>query len=306
MRVSVILVSYNTKELLRAALSSITDQHEIIVVDNASTDGSAEMVESEFPTAKLIRNDRNVGFGAANNQGMEAASGDLVLLLNSDARPVDDAISQLARLFDETDIVAAGGKLTHPNGSLQESACTELTLWAVFCEQTLLEKVFPRSSFFSSYWQSARLLKNGAGPHEVAQVMGACLMMRPVARFDERFFLYCEDTELCYRLRKHGRIVYDPRSIFVHELGASSQSRWEAVARYNRGKELYFQIHHGRAQAFFCWFFNRIGAFKRVMIWLLATTLTLGTVGSFRNRLILFLRVLFAPISGPQLPADTR
>lgn len=280
--ISVIVVSYNTREHVRCCLSAIEPHHEVIVVDNASADGSAKMVATDFPTALLIRNSNNRGFGAANNQGLKIASHDRVLLLNSDARPMPGAIDELAAVLNNPDCVAAGGRLQHPDGRLQESACGPLTLWSVFCEQTFLERLFPRSALFNSYWRSGRLPEGG----NVEQVMGACLMMRPIERFDERFFLYCEDTELCARLRKHGRIRYEPRAVFTHALGASSTTdRWRSVAYYNRGKELYFSIHHGRTSAVACWGLNRFGAILRIL-----------AGGLITHKARTFRRVLFAPI----------
>ncbi len=305
LRVSVIIVSYNTCELLREALIALKKESpfEIIVVDNASRDGSPDMVEQEFPEVKLIKNDKNRGFGAANNQGLDQMTGDLAFFLNSDARPKPGAIAILAeKLQSHPDAVAAGGKLEFPDGRLQESACTNLTLWAVWCEQSFAEKLFPQSRLLSPYWISSRLAARGPGPHPVAQVMGACLMMRPAERFDERFFLYCEDTELCHRLQKHGNIIYAPEAEFVHELGASSTStRWESVARYNRGKELYFQIHHDSLSSLLCWIFDRKGASLRLVAWSIVALVK----PTARPKVTLFWRVLTAPISGPPRPPDS-
>jgi hypothetical protein len=160
-KVSAVIVSYNTRDLLRRAIRSVIEECEVVVVDNASTDGSAEMVASEFPGVVLIRNQHNAGFGAANNQGIEASSASLILLLNSDAEAKTGAVAELARVLDDLSVVAAGGKLLHPDGRLQESAAGPLTLWAVFCEQSLLEKAFKRSRVFSPYWLSERLLGTG-------------------------------------------------------------------------------------------------------------------------------------------------
>ncbi len=254
--VSVIVVSYNTRELLRECLQSIESHHEIIVIDNASGDGSADMVDSEFPSARLIRNTINRGFGAANNQGISVATGDLVLLLNSDAEAKPGAIDLLSTKV-QGDVVAAGGKLLHPDGRLQESAASNLTLAVVLCEQLYLEKIA------RIYWRSSALLTGG----DVEQVMGACLMMKPVEQFDERYFLYCEDTDLCHRLRRHGRIIYAPEAEFLHHLGASSsQDRWRSIIRYNHGKELYFLIHHGKFSWLGCLFLDRLGALLRCFV----------------------------------------
>jgi GT2 family glycosyltransferase len=345
-KVSVVIVSYNTRDLLRRAVASVLDAHEVVVVDNASADGSAEMIHSEFPGVELIANLENVGFGPANNQGIKAATGSIVLLMNSDAEAESGAVADLAAVFEDPHVVAAGGRLLHPDGRLQESAAGNLTLWAVFCEQTYLEKLFRRSHLFSPYWLSERLLAHelsldaidgndsrrhgvsrvhretqldacespgrndhphltstikgdGLGPFPVAQVMGACLMMRPVELFDERFFLYCEDTELCRRLARRGKILYVPSARFVHTLGASSQTRWEAVARYNRGKELFFRIHSGRTASCLCFGLDRLGALLRLIGWSVASPIV-GSSG--RNKAVLFWRVLTAPVSGPRRP----
>lgn len=306
-RISVIVVSYNTRELLEKCLATLGEADEVIVVDNASSDGSPVMVRDRFPAVTLIENRANKGFGAANNQGLDAMSGEYALLLNSDAEARPGAITQLRETLSESpDIVACGGLLESDDGEAQNSCAGKLTLWALICEQTLLEKALPTSRIFSPYWKTATILAtNPSGAVDVEQVMGACLAMRPLERFDERFFLYCEDTELCRRLRKHGRIVYVPRARFGHALGASSKSRWKAVARYNRGKELYFSITSGRLVAVLAFTINRLGALLRLLIWLAPAVITLGLVAKFRSQTGLFCRVLLAPLTGPARPPDT-
>ncbi len=229
----------------------------------------------------------------------------------SDPEPPDavplgpgDPIQRLADVLHENeDVVAVGGRLEHPSGEVQESAAAELTLWRVFCEQFMLEKLG-----IGGYWRSRALFRESPDePSEAAQVMGACLMFRPIERMDERFFLYCEDTDLCLRLRRHGRIFYVPGARFRHELGASSVGRrWLSVARYNRGKELYFRIHRGRASAALCWLFDRGGALFRLAMWGAATLATLGLVPKFRRQTTLFFRVATAPAKGPPSPRDSR
>ena len=349
---------------------------ELIVVDNASKDRTPQLVTEQFPKVKLIQNDENLGFGSANNRGLAAATGEYALLLNPDAWAEKVAVEQLTDFMDEhQQAVACGGRLVHPDGRLQESAANELTLWAVFCEQTLLERLFRNSCSLSPYWVSGRHVRKqdpsplplpkgeggeelppptgegrGGGslisPLRIAQVMGACLMMRRLAgefmRFDERFFLYCEDTELCKRLRSGSaktysptlprragegesehpnntsehpniqtpehpnEIWYVPEAVFGHALGQSSfENRWRAVRYYNRGKELYFRINHGAAAAFACFLLNRMGALMRLIGWGLPALLTLGVVPRFRTQAALFARVLFGPID-PYTPRDVR
>jgi N-acetylglucosaminyl-diphospho-decaprenol L-rhamnosyltransferase len=276
--VSVVVVSYNTLEKLRRCLTAIGPDHEVVVVDNASADGSASMVASEFSKATLIANTDNRGFGAANNQGARAATRPLVLYLNSDAYAEEGAIDRLAQVFEDESVIAAGGRLLNPDGSLQLSSANHLTLWAVFCEQLYLEKLFQRSRLFSPYWNTRRLIELPC-PADSPQVMGACLMTRRgLEEFDERFFLYCEDTDLCLRLAKRGRIVFVKNASFVHELGSSSAADpVRGVVNYNRGKELYFSIHHGRVAAFTCRVLNRVGALIRCSYWYIRSAMGGGS-----------------------------
>lgn len=302
--VSVVVVSYNTVDKLRRCLAAIEPEHEVIVVDNASKDGSAEMARTEFPAARLIANESNRGFGAANNQGIALARRELVLLLNSDCYAEPGAIRLLADELLKTGASAAGGLLKETDGSIQQSVAGRLTLLAVFLEQSFLERFAGRAR----YWRTDFALDDTKDrtSTEVDQVMGACLMMRPLETFDERFFLYCEDTELCERLRAHGPIIYVPDAEFTHELGSSSKrDPWRGIAFYNRGKELFFSIHRGRIAMAVCWLLNRLGALLRLFIWSLATLLTLGLKPSFRSRPFMWLRVLTAPPRGPRLPTDS-
>ena len=298
-KVSIVVVSFNTREKLRRCLACIEPEFELIVVDNASQDGSPAMVSEEFPSIKLILNSSNLGFGAANNLGCSVATGDLVLFLNSDAYADAGAIRTLAAVFDAPDVVGAGGMLLNPDRSLQQSTSNRLNLWSVFCEQTYLEKAFPNSRLFSPYWTSTRLAQSNQ-PSPTPQVMGASLMVRandgmPIGVFDERYFLYCEDTDLCKRLESHGKLMYVPQATFIHDLGSSSsRDPTMGVIRYNRGKELYFRIHHGFLASWICFVFNRLGAALRLLAW--AARLLFSGFRSVRAKLQVnaFWRVLTA------------
>lgn len=297
--VSVVIVSFNTRDKLKRCLAAVGPDHEAIVVDNGSSDGSAEMVAEAFPDVHLIRNAENRGFGAANNQGAALATRPYTLYLNSDAYAEPGSIERLALEMERPGVVACGGRLLNPDGSLQLSSANALTLWAVFCEQFWLEKLFPRSRWLSPYWNSWRY-ETAA---DVEQVMGACLMVRTgQAGFDERFFLYVEDTDLCHRLRRMGTIRYVPEARFVHELGSSSAVRWQAVARYNRGKELFFLLHRGPSARAACLILDRFGALLRLLVWLAATLVTLFAVPRFRRQAAGFARVLLAPLEGIDRP----
>ncbi|MCS7272928.1 MAG: glycosyltransferase family 2 protein [Fimbriimonadales bacterium] len=312
--VSVIIVSYNTRELLRACLCSLLHQEgdcprlEIVVVDNASTDGSAAMVASEFPQVRLIANHDNRGFGAACNQGLAVAQGRYALILNADVRAEPSALSRLVAFMDtHPSAVACGGQLRYPDGRVQPSCARELTLWWVFCEQTLLAKLFPRTRLFGGYWRTEW---DFSSTIETEQVMGACLMLRrgaPIApppeppagvefpTFDEAYFLYCEDSDLCYRLRlAGGKIYYVHDAVFIHHLGASGEAqRAEMVCYYNRGKVRYFRKFHGAWQAMLCRQLNRLGALLRVLIGAGGVVLSLGKNARARQYAANFWKVLW-------------
>lgn len=296
--VSVVIVTHNSREDVARCLASLPSAVETIIVDNASTDGTPDEVRRLRPDAIVIQNRSNRGFGAACNQGLEAASGDLALLLNPDAEARQGAIEALAEALNaDSDAVAAGGSLRFPDGRLQGSVAGKLTLWALFCEQTGLERIL------HVYWQTPRLRAMGSGQYEVEQVMGACMMLKRdrdgrFPRFDERFFLYCEDTELCFRLRDAGgKILFVPAAEFVHALGTSSEAaRWRAVAFYNRGKELYFAIHHGAIAGVVAFVLNRLGALLRLALWSVLCVLMPWRLRKSAAKVLLFARVLAAPL----------
>jgi len=296
--VSVIIVSYNTRELLRECIESILCEQgdglgvEVIVVDNASADGSAAMVAERFPQVRLIANPDNRGFGAACNQGLEVAQGRYALILNADIRAQPGALQRLVGFMDaHPDAAVCGGQLRYPDGRIQPSCARDLTLWWVFCEQSMLAKLFPRTRLFGGYW---RTHWDFSATIETEQVMGACMMLRrPFPRFDEDYFLYCEDTDLCYRVRQAGgKIYYVHDAVFVHHLGASGESqRAQMVIYYNRGKERYFRKFHGAWQARVCRWLNKGGALLRVLLGLGGVVLTLGRHAGFRRYAATFWQV---------------
>lgn len=293
--ISVIIVSYNTAEKTLRCLKhlqqcAIAHRLEVIVVDNGSADESVSSIREHFPNVLLIISEINLGFGRANNLGAQQAKGELLLFLNSDCYCEPDAIEILAGVFENPSIVAAGGKLINPDGSLQESVTRMMNPWFVFIEQLMLEPVLRKLNL--GYWITRSLSPRTWSV--VPQVMGACLMMRSSIneRFDPRFFLYCEDTELCYRLNSHGKIVYEPRAIFVHELGASSTDhRWKSIKRYNRGKVLFHKIHFGKFVAGIIFLFNLVGTLLRILV---SAPLSFQT--SHRTKMQTFWKVLVAKL----------
>jgi N-acetylglucosaminyl-diphospho-decaprenol L-rhamnosyltransferase len=328
-KLSIIIVTYNSAEVIERCLESLllSASHppldpsdvEIIVVDNASQDATREIIQSRFPQVRLLSNPHNVGYGSANNQGLALAQGEYALILNPDTWAEKSALSLLVSFMDDhPEALACGGRLLFPDGKLQNSASNALTLWAVFCEQTLLEKIFPHSRFLSPYWVSHHHLRkhpHNPPPLKTFQVMGACMMLRRLhgefPRFDERFFLYCEDTDLCKRLNEKAQrgnprsgIFYVPFALFYHSLGHSSEKeRARSVSYYNRGKELYFFLHYGRLAMALCFLMNRMGALFRLLVWFSLCLFTLFLLPRWRAKVLLFLKVLGAPLNPyPKIP----
>ena len=268
---SVIVVSFNTRDLLRECIQSILAEvdalpvnltAEILIIDNASNDGSADMVEREFiaphSPVRLIRSAINLGFAGANNLAMEGARGRYLVLLNSDAFFHPGALRLAIEHMDADATVGVGGaRLVGPKGEWQPSARAFPTLWHVFVVLSGLASRYPKSRVFGAFdrtWVSADLAA------EVDWVPGAFSIMRREALektglFDPQFFLYCEEVDLCRRIQAHGfRILYWPDVVVTHIGGESSRqlttlkfsdSEAQVVLWRMRATLLYFRKHHG-------------------------------------------------------------
>ena len=231
MSVSIVIVSFNAREHLERCLEAVAGrEHEVIVADNASSDGSPALVRERFPSVRLVELEENIGFGAANNVGMEAASGDWFLLLNSDAWPVDDAIRKLSA-FGEAHPRAGivGPRLRNTDGSLQPSVRGHPTLWRIATEYLFLRRLAPRSRALNAFYGGGF---DHASVREVEVLKGAVLFVRrkaseAVGGFDPAYFMYGEEMDLCYRVREAGwSVVFDPEAEFVHVGGVSTGARW--------------------------------------------------------------------------------
>ena len=231
MTVSIVIVSFNAREHLERCLEAVAGgAHEVVVVDNASADGSAALVRERFPSVKLVELDENIGFGAANNVGMAAASGDLFLLLNSDAWPVEDAIERLAAFAAERPRAGiVGPRLSNPDRSLQRSVRGWPTPWRLATEYLFLRRLGRRTRALNAFYGAG--FDHGS-VRAVEVVKGAVLLVRRVAYeatggFDPAFFMYGEEMDLCYRVGRAGwEVVFDPGAEFVHVGGVSTGARW--------------------------------------------------------------------------------
>jgi GT2 family glycosyltransferase len=232
---SVIIVNWNTRDILRNCLSSVETHllavsHEIIVVDNASSDGSAEMVAKEFPWARLIRNVENVGFARANNLAMRVARGQWFLLLNSDTVLIDDSVGRLfARVRNEPGLGIAHCRLLMPDRRLQYSTYRFPSIRLAVLEDFGLYKLLSRARrgevLFGGYWEQDE-------ERDVDWVAGSFMLcprrvFEETGGFSEAYFMYGEDMEWCYRIRDRGwRIRYYPDASVVHLDHSSADIRW--------------------------------------------------------------------------------
>jgi GT2 family glycosyltransferase len=237
---SVIIVNYNTKQLLDECLASLQEAvappggMEIIVVDNASSDDSVTMVRQKYPTVQVIASEENLGFAKANNRGTAVATGHTLLFLNSDTRVSCEALIQpFNYLQNHAEVGAITVKLIYPNGERDPDNHRGFpTPWNAFCHFSQLGHFFPDKPAFNGYFQS---FADFSRIHPVEVIAGSFMMM-PTAVFnrlggwDESYFFYGEDIDFCYRIHQAGgQIVYFPHVEVLHYKGASSGLRKESA-----------------------------------------------------------------------------
>jgi GT2 family glycosyltransferase len=251
MEISFIIVNWNTKDLLRGCLDSIAKTagsllHEIIVVDNASSDGSADMLTREYPSVRLIANSENRGFGAANNQGFAVMKGKYALLINTDAVLTEGAAGKLWS-FAEANPRAAivCGQLLNADGSKQNSVAAFPTLLTLASNTSLLEYFFPGKYPSKRY--------DHQGPLEVDSAIGACMMIRKkaldeVSFFDERYFFFFEETDLAFAMKRAGWSVCQvPDALIYHFQGKSIGHNAKSRIEFYRSRYQFLRKWHGSA-----------------------------------------------------------
>jgi len=269
---SVVILNWNTRDLLRQCLTSILCskseiQVQVIVVDNASEDDSREMVRELFPQVTLIANPANIGFGAGNNQALPDATGRYVLFLNSDTVVTDGSLDLLVGYADSNpDIGIVGPKLLNDDGSLQYSCRSYPNLGTGFFRNTPLGRLFPRNHFTNDYLLTDY---DHATPRDVDWVSGAALMMRrslidKIGAFDTEYFMFCEDVDLCWRANhtergtrneergarneepvQKWRVSYFPDAIVYHLIGKSTDlAPTRMTYEFHRSQHLFYKKHY--------------------------------------------------------------
>jgi GT2 family glycosyltransferase len=250
---SILMVNWNTRSYLLPCLESVSktvgkSSWEVIVVDNGSCDGSGEAVRNHFPTARLIENDRNLGFAKAMNQGLRACSGRYALLLNPDTRMKEETLERMISFMEtHPDVGISGAQLLNGDGSKQNSIANFPSLVTELLNKSLLRWMFPkRFPGKESHYPE---------PIEVDSVIGACMMVRreameQVGFLDEDYFLFLEETDWCYRMKKAGWKVYHlPQVEVYHDQGKSAErEKRRAKIEYYRSRYHFFKKNRGSLQ----------------------------------------------------------
>lgn len=283
MDLSIIIVNYNTKELLKQTIESVINtvvvgqsvEYEIIVSDNGSKDGSCEMIKSCFSQIKLIENHDNLGFAKANNIAIKESRGRYILLLNSDTVVTEDCLYKCVSYMDEhNEIGTLGCKIVLPDGTL-DHACKRgyPTPEASLYYMLKLYKIFPNSRKFGAY-NLCYLPEDDV--NEVDSLVGAFMMVRreaieKVGLLDEDFFMYGEDIDWCFRIKESNyKVVYYPKAEIIHYKGGSSKKkRLKTIYEFHRAMYLFYNKHYAEKYNFIVTFFVYIGIGLRLTLALL-------------------------------------
>lgn len=308
--VSVVIVNWNTRDLLRGCLASLPWDSDrvsldVIVVDNGSDDGSAQMVEAQFPQVRLIRNEENLGFVRANNQGLCAAEADFMLMLNSDTEVRPGAIERLVEvLASDPRIGAAGSRLLNPDGSPQFFGGSFPTVGYLLVPAIIQHR--------RDIETARRVLANDDPIQEVDWLSGAAVMTRrdvleAVGPLDERYFMWFDDHDWGRKLQRAGYrrvMVADARVIHLNRRSAEKLGERTLSQQLYDSEYLYLRLHAGRAATTLI-FLSRIA--RAAARWLLSRGETRGEAAwRLRYHRTHFIRACFAPVPPPPPPFPRR
>jgi GT2 family glycosyltransferase len=303
MDLSVIIVNWNTMDLLCQCIDSLPQalkkiDTEVFVVDNASTDGSVAAVRGKFPGVKLIENQVNLGFARANNQAISLSSGEYALLLNPDTQVKNEAITQmLSFVNNHPEAGLVGAQLLNSDGSKQNSIANFPSLATELLNKSLLRWLFPQK-----FPGKERVYPV---PVEVDSVIGACMLVRrkaveQVGLLDEEFFLFLEETDWCYRMKKAGwKIYHIPQAEILHFQGKSAEAeKRKARIEYYRSRYHYFRKNKGRLQSLVLLIGLIIKLSVELVFGILACLFTLFTVKKWRTKLSTYLYLMWWHLRG--------
>lgn len=270
MELSIIIINWNTKDLLNKCLDSIARnsndiKKEIFVVDNNSTDGSPDFIKENYPYVNLIKNTKNLGFSRANNIALRKAGGKYILLLNSDTVVEPSAVSLMMDFLEKhPEAGMAGPKLLNSDGTIQLACRRSIPNPKVaFYRITGLSRIFPKNEEFAKYNLTFR---NSEELQEVEAISGACMMIKKKAMdeiglLDEDFFMYGEDLDWCHRLGKmEWKIYYIPNARVIHHHRASSKKRrLKSILNFHHAMYIFYKKHFSNKKNSLMNFFVTIG-----------------------------------------------
>lgn len=285
---SIIIVSWNTRDLLRDCLLSIYREtkaisFEIFVVDNASSDNTQVLVTKEFPQVKLIKNKENVGFARANNQAITESKAEYILLQNPDTVVLSGALDTMLDFMEKHPQVGViGPKLLNADRTLQLSARSFPTLRTAFFESFYLYKLFPHNKIIGKYYMSHW---DHNDTRQVDWISGACLMARrkaieEVGLLDEQFFMFSEEVDWCFRIRKAGwKVYFLPQAQVIHFRAKSVEPRSSRILiQLNKSSLLFFKKHYNHKRVCLLWLVLRLGLLARLVAW------SVASLSSIKNR----------------------
>lgn len=303
MDISIIVVSFNTKGLLLDCLASIFEtvngiSFEVWVVDNNSTDGTVEAIRERYPDIKIIKNTKNLGFAAANNQAFRQMNGDYALLLNTDTVLTNGAVQELFDFMEvNPEAGMACGQLLNLDGSSQNSIANFPTTLTLLSNETLLRILLPKK------FPSKR--RGYVSPLKIDSCIGACLMARKKAMddmglFDERYFFFFEETDWAYRMKRGGWAIYlVPTAKIFHAQGKTVGSNLHARIMFYRSRYLFFKKWRPHSYPlFYLVIFLRLIA--NIILSLTGLLFTGGFKNSIRKRFIVDIQLLIWHLNGCQ------
>ncbi len=274
-KLSIIIVSYNTKNILKNCLDSIFNKikeinFEVWVVDNASTDGSVGMIKKEFPKVNIIENKKNVGFAGANNQTIKKANGQYIFLLNPDTIILDENIKEIIKFMDDHQQAGACGPLVlNKNGTMQKQCKRGFPdFWNSFTYYSGLWKLFPNNKWWKKTFGGYFLLdKPDDKICEVDCLSGAAMIFRKeifnkVGLLSEDYFMYWEDIDICYRIKQEGyKIYFVPLSKVMHIGGAGGTKiqPYKNIKYFYRGGYIFYKKFIAEKHNFFINFLYYVG-----------------------------------------------
>jgi GT2 family glycosyltransferase len=296
MDISIIIVNWNTRDLLQSCLESILKtihdiSYEIICVDNASRDGSVAMLQDKYREVRLIQNEKNRGFGAANNQAMRIMTGRYALLLNSDTVLTENAVRELYAFMEtHPEAAMACGQLLNADGGKQNSVASFPNLLTLLTNTSLLEYLFP------DRYPSKRY--NHDKPIEVDSCIGACLLVRKkaiddVGMLDERYFFFFEETDWAYQMKEAGWKVFHVPAAFIYHLQGQSIGRdIQSRIEFYRSRYQFFRKWKSRPYYILVRFVVMIRLCINWLLTSLASALTIGMNQELRDKWITYSRLI--------------